>query len=136
MADRKYFPTEYLETHFITERPVAVWPDKFAIVTAQATTGQQWPKDANKAADQYLTEEIKNSGRWHLRITGYAPSTGYSEPGWAVEMFFQQACDLRHRYKQDTIYYGDRDIPLATYCEPHRRELVQIATCFRARLEA
>ena len=128
------FPISYFETWFRTQAPVTDWPQQFAIVTGYATTGEQWSDEANESADQSLTDEVKASGRWHHRVTGYSPITGHVEPGWAVEMPFLEACDLGHRYKQDAIYYIDGDILLATHCEPGRRELFQVGPSFRDRL--
>jgi len=39
------------------------------------------------------------------RITGYDPGTGHAEPGWAIEMGFEAACDLGLRFRQDAIFW-------------------------------
>jgi Protein of unknown function (DUF3293)/IrrE N-terminal-like domain len=129
------FPASYFETRFKAEPPVTDWPKQFAIVSAYATTGEQWPDHVNKAADERLTKDLQASARWCHRVIGYSPITGHSEPGWAVETSFPEACDLGHRYHQDAIYYIEDDILLASHCEPRHRQLFQIAPSFRDRLE-
>jgi hypothetical protein len=130
------FPLAYFETRFKLDAPVDHWPKQFAIITAYATTGQNWPEQVNKGADEKLAADIKASGNWYRRITGYSPFSGHSEPGWAVEMSFLDACNLGFRYLQDAIYYIDGDILLATHCQHNRRELFQVGPSFRQRLDA
>jgi Protein of unknown function (DUF3293) len=129
------FPPAYFETRFRTDEPINDWPERFTIVTGHATTGEQWTEEVSKAADEKLNAEIKASGRWHQRLTGYSLVTGHAEPGWAVEMSFPDACDLGHRYLQDAIYYIDGDILLTSHCDPQRRRLVQVGASFIERVD-
>ena len=39
------------------------------------------------------------------RITGYDPATGHAEPGWAIEIGFDEAVDLGLRFQQDAIFW-------------------------------
>jgi Protein of unknown function (DUF3293) len=115
----------YLETHFRQERSLVDWPEQFAIITAYATTGEVWTAEGNESADRALAGGLRASGRWHERITGYSPSTGHAEPGWAVEMDLQEACDLGLRYLQDAIYFVSGDELWVSLCaEPRERVLV------------
>jgi len=80
-------------------------PDEFAIITAYATTGENWSEERNRAADLEIEHELRVTGLWMRRLTGYDPATGHAEPGWAVEMGFEAACDLGRRFKQDAIFW-------------------------------
>jgi hypothetical protein len=122
----------YFETHFQQEGSDADWPPKFAIVTAYNTTGETWSPERNSAADTDLAAELAAMGIWRRRMTGYSPSTGHAEPGWAVELLLNDACDLGLRYKQDAIYYVTGDELWVTFCDD-RRQLVRVGR-FAARL--
>jgi hypothetical protein len=95
----------YPKTHFIAADGPHDWPEQFAIITAYATTGEVWTDQQNEAADQALEAELRATGRWMRRITGYSPppATPHREPGWAVAMDWQDACDLgvEVRFLQD-----------------------------------
>ena len=117
----------YFETHFQPEGSDADWPLQFAIVTAYNTTGETWSPERNSAADTDLAAELAAMGIWRRRITGYSPSTGHAEPGWAVELSLNDACDLGLRYKQDAIYYVTGDELWVTFCGD-RRQLVRVGS--------
>ena len=115
----------YFHTMFHVEQPVKAWPAQFAIITAYATTGQAWSSDANESADQRLSRELQSSGVWMVRITGFSPETGHAEPGWAVSMNFESACDLGHRYLQDALYVVRNGVLYVSFCDD-RRQLVHV----------
>ena len=122
----------YLKTQFRTQESVELWPQEFVIVTAYATTGTQWPPEQNEAADRRLESELRGRGGWLVRLTGFSPSTGHAEPGWAFEMPFEEACDLGLRYLQDAIYHVTGDELSVSFCDD-RRKLVPVDS-FRERL--
>jgi hypothetical protein len=122
----------YFETHFIAADGPHDWPEQFAIITAYATTGDVWTDQQNEAADQALEGELRNTGRWVQRLTGYSPTSGHAEPGWAVKMPWDEACDVGLRFKQDAIYTVNGDELSVTLCD-HRRGLVPVGG-FRARV--
>lgn len=124
-------PEWYFETQFRLEAPVTNWPDEFVILSAYTTTGEHWPEEMILEADQRLERELKQRGGWFVRITGYSPHDGHAEPGWALVMPFDEACDLGLRYKQDAIYCVKGDALSVTYCDA-RRALVPVGE-FRAR---
>lgn len=95
----------YFNVRFRGPWPNGSRPDEFAILTAYATTGETWPEERNQAADLELENELRDTGSWMRRITGYDPATGHAEPGWAVEMGFEAACDLGLRFQQDAIFW-------------------------------
>ena len=117
----------YFETHFQQEGSNTDWRSEFAIVTAYNTTGEIWSSERNSAADRDLTAELAAMGVWRRRITGYSPSTGHAEPGWAVELSLDAACDLGLRYKQDAIYYVTGDQLWVSFCDD-RRQLVRVGS--------
>ncbi len=124
----------YFETHFTAADGPLDWPEQFAVITAYATTGEVWTDQQNEAADQALEAELRATGRWMRRITGYSPppATPHREPGWAVAMDWQEACDLGARFLQDAIYVVHGDALAVTLCD-HHRELLPVGT-FQQRL--
>jgi hypothetical protein len=122
----------YFETRFIRLEVREVWPAEFAIITAYATTGEIWPELKNRAGDQQLEDELRRQHRWLRRLTGFSPSTGHAEPGWAVDVGYQTACDIGQCYKQDAIYYVIQDTLYVSFCD-QRRTLLAVGG-FRARL--
>ena len=115
----------YFETRFISRDGVDGWPAQFVIITAYATTGETWTDEQNEAADQALEAELRVSGRWLRRVTGYSPTTQHSEPGWAVDLDWEKACDVGMRFLQDAIYVISGDALAVTYCDG-RRALVPV----------
>ena len=112
----------YLETRFISREGLDGWPEQFVIITAFATTGETWTDGQNEAADQSLEAELRGTGRWMRRVAGYSPTTQHREPGWAVAMDWEEACDVGMRFLQDAIYVINGDALAVTYCDA-RREL-------------
>ncbi|MDA7522705.1 DUF3293 domain-containing protein, partial [Akkermansiaceae bacterium] len=129
VSDKIELPKEiypaYAETHFHIEENCVDWPQEFAIITAYATTGEQWSQSENEDADQTLHDELSESAHAPRRITGYAPSTLHAEPGWVVPLPFEEACDLGQKYRQDAIYYVKKDKLFVSRCDGSR-ELVEI----------
>jgi hypothetical protein len=58
----------------------------------------------NIAADQSLEAELRSLDVWRLRITGYSPDSGHSEPGWAVELPIEEGRKIGRRFEQDAIF--------------------------------
>lgn len=107
----------YFETLFAVAAPPSDWPAAFAIITAYATTGEEWNEEENRAADARLEMVLRERGVWMQRITGYSPRTGHAEPGWAVAVSFDSACDLGRQFRQDAIYYVEGDALFVSYCD-------------------
>ena len=124
----------YFETHFRTHGHDAEWPPEFVIISAYATTGEQWPVERNVAADQELEAQLRKQSTWLRRVTGYSPITGHAEPSWAAVLPFDVACDLGARFHQDAIYHVADDVLSVSYCDG-RRQLVRVGR-FRERLSA
>jgi hypothetical protein len=115
----------YRETHFRLAEHADEWPREFAIITAYATTGEKWSDAENEAADRALHAELRQHSQLVRRITGYSPSTGHAEPGWAVALPFDIACEIGLRYRQDAIYFVSRDVLSVSflsvsYCDARR----------------
>lgn len=123
---------EYFETHFRVGDRNAEWPREFVIVSAYATTGEQWTQEENETADRRLESSLRSRGCWLRRITGYSPRTGHAEPSWASVMSFNAACDLGSEFRQDAIYHVCDDLLSVSFCD-ERRQLVEVGR-FRERL--
>lgn len=124
---------EYFRVRFKIENAVSEWPENFAIITAFATTGETWGELQNAEADRELTDVLRKCGGWFHRITGYSPDTGHAEPGWAVSLDFESACEIGLKFKQDAIYYVRNDCLFVTFCDD-RREPVPVGL-FTERLD-
>lgn len=118
-------PEAYRETHFRLAGHSDEWPQEFAIITGYATTGEKWSDAENEAADRALHAELCKHSQLVRRITGYSPSTGHAEPGWAVDLPFDIACEIGLRYRQDAIYFVSQDVLSISYCDA-RRGLTEI----------
>lgn len=116
----------YFQTHFRTEEPVEEWPGEFAIITAYATTGEDWTVQRNEREDARLQDEFKRRKIWHRRITGYHPDSGHAEPGWAAELSLRDACRLGAEFLQDAIYFVMNGLLAVSECKDGRRELVPV----------
>jgi type I restriction system adenine methylase HsdM len=114
---------EYAETHFQPLEPWEDCPDEFAIITAYATTGEKWTAAQNEAADRKLEARLRKLSLWVRRITGYSPATGHAEPGWAVPLSFDAACDIGDEFKQDAIYLVSKDTLAVSHCDSRRKRI-------------
>lgn len=118
--------TIYFETHFRTEEPIENWPAEFTIITAYATTGENWPTDRNELADSRLQSELIRRNVWHRRITGFNPDSGHAEPGWAAALTFEDACQLGEDFLQDAIYFVSNGLLAVSKCKEESRRLVSV----------
>ena len=122
----------YFATHFRCPELPHSWPEEFAVITAYATTGESWTAEENEAADRLLAETLRDMGLQPVRITGYSPKTSHAEPGWAVELPLEAACDLGIRFRQDAIYWISGNQLSVTFCDD-RQGLVPVGA-FRERV--
>ena len=125
-------PVAYFETRFSRESVWDDWPSEFAILTAWATTGELWTDERNQRADKALETELLRHSDWVRRLTGYSQVTGHAEPGWAVQLDFETACDIGQKYLQDAMYFVSADTLSVSFCDI-RRLRVPIGP-FRCRL--
>jgi len=94
----------YACTVFVIENEPAAWPDTFAIVTARVTADEAWTPEENAAAHIVLGAEVGRCGAWSLPMVGRSPDGKHVEPGWAVALTKEEACQLGRAYRQDAIY--------------------------------
>ncbi|MBJ02808.1 MAG: hypothetical protein CMK00_08065 [Planctomycetes bacterium] len=120
MPPAPQFHPAYFTVRFRCPGPPPTWPDEFAIISAQATTGESWTAAENRAADQALAARLNNLAVWHARITGYSPTTDHAEPSWACELGLESACDLGAAFSQDAVYLVRADALQVVSCGPHR----------------
>ena len=113
----------YFDTLFRFEGVEPEWPQEFAIITAFAPTGTIWSDERNEAADAALLTELKARQTWVSRLTGFAPSNDHAEPGWAVLLPFEVACDIGHTFQQDAIYYVLQDSLFVSHCDQRRKQI-------------
>ena len=125
----------YLETRFkrdLENDPYfdmfEILPDQFAIITAHATTGEEWEYVKNYEADKQLKAYLQSRFSCVKRITGYSPLSGHSEPGWLVNCSFDEGCDIGLSFKQDAIYWGENGSLFVSYCGPQRSKVWVLET--------
>lgn len=104
------FHPAYFATRFRCPSAHPAWPDRFAIISACATTGEHWDAAREAAADAALHAALVARGLWVARITGYSPETGHAEPSWAAAMPLADAVALGADFAQDAIYWVDGDV--------------------------
>lgn len=124
----------YFETRFRLPGAEPAWPAEFVIVSAYATTGQQWTDAENQAADRRLEAELASRGGWHCRVTGFSPATGHAEPSFAADISLSEARQLGARFHQDAIYHVAGDRLSVVHCQGPA-ELVAVGP-FRERVHA
>ncbi len=124
----------YFQTRFKTEHPFASWPAHFVIITAFATTGEQWTDAENAAADHELERVLRARSLDIRRVVGYSPTTGHEEQGWSCELALNDACAIGRDFRQDALYVVTNGLLSVTYCDA-RRALVPVAQ-FLDRLDA
>jgi hypothetical protein len=115
------------------EPPPPSWPASFVIVTAYATTGEQWSDEQNERADETLRRRLGELGVWIARITGFDPATGHAEPGWAVEIDLATGVGLGREYRQDAIFHVEGDRLAVVSCVEQR---VAAVGSFRERVSS
>jgi hypothetical protein len=125
----------YLETRFkrdLENDPkfdmFEIFPDQFVIITAYATTGEEWSDMCNDQEDERLKEYLQSRFSCVKRITGYSPTTRHSEPGWLVNCSFDEGCDIGLMFKQDAIYWGENGSLFVSYCGPQRSKVWVLET--------
>jgi hypothetical protein len=123
----------YFGVQFRAPAPAREWPERFAILSGYATTGEVWTPERNEAADRALGVELAERGGWVCRITGFFPETGHAEPGWAAELSLEEGCEWGLRYLQDAIYYVEGELLWVSHCD-HRRARVPVGA-FRERVQ-
>lgn len=114
---------EYFKVRFrADDADDAEWPEEFAIITAYATTGEVWTDEENSSADRELREYLSSLSSFVHRLTGYSLTTGHAEPGWAVSISFEDACDIGIEFKQDAIYFVKSGKLFVSYCDSRRQK--------------
>jgi hypothetical protein len=118
----------YFKTCFSSTAPEINWPESFAIITAFQTTGEQWLEAQNQEADARLLAVIHETGRWHTRLTGFSPDTGHAEPGWAIEISFDEACLIGEKFLQDAIFFVECDTLFVSHCMAEHRMKIYVGS--------
>ena len=123
----------YYETRFRVKHPKPDWPIEFVILSAYATTGESWTTHQNEAADSKLKDTVLTRSSWSIRVIGYSPVSGHTEPSWATDIHLNEACDIGRQFHQDAIYHVKHDELSLAYCE-EEPDLVHVGD-FRARID-
>lgn len=114
------FHPDYFSTEFRCSLQ-GILPENFVIITAYATTGESWTESQNKIADEALKDLLVSQGFNPIRITGYSPKSTHAEPGWAVALDWQTACDIGLKFKQDAIFVVEQQQLYLSKCDKNRQ---------------
>lgn len=126
------FHPAYFTTRFRVEPLPPTWPASFVIVTAYATTGEQWSDKENERADAALRRRLGELGVWIAPITGFDPATGHAEPGWAVAVDLEIGRSLGREFRQNAIFHVDGDRLAVVSCA---EQDVAAVGAFRERID-
>ena len=133
LDERNAISQEYFETRFRVDGPAPVWPEKFVIISACATTGESWTQEETAVADRNLARVLQAGSDWLTRVVGFSPITGHAEPSWAVNVPVEEACAIGLLFRQDAIYQVNHDDLFVLLCKaPSVRARVG---AFRQRVE-
>ena len=124
MSPAPAFHPAYFTVRFRCSEPHPAWPAEFAIISAQATTGESWSPEQNQAADRALAAHLSKLRPRHTRITGYSPTTLHAEASWAVELSVSRASDLGAKFRQDAIYIVRAGELVVVSCDDNREQQV------------
>lgn len=98
------FHPAYARTLFRSDAGPEEWPERFVILSAFATTGEQWPEERNEAADRALEATLRERSAWVVRVVGFSPDTDHAEPSWAAVVDRAEALRLGREFLQDALY--------------------------------
>ena len=127
-------PDVYFQTRFRSSTPVLQWPKAFAIVTAWPTTGEIWSEEEIQIQAKHLQEVLEQRETWRVELTGYSPEDGHAEPGWAVELKFDEACTLGLCFRQHALYWVVEDQLFVSLCDSGRQPA--LVGSFRDKLDS
>lgn len=63
----------------------------------------------NQSADLQLENDLRHRGLRYWRVTGGSPDFNHAEPGYAVELPLSEALDLGRKYRQEAVFWIERD---------------------------
>jgi SAM-dependent methyltransferase len=95
--------SDYYKTKFDIHDFQGNWPQAFAIITAFQTTGETWSAEKNESQNTILHQWLTEKQVWTQQLTGFLSQ--HSEPGWAVELPFEEACRIGDTFQQDAIFW-------------------------------
>ena len=121
MLCKNGMPDIYFQTRFRSSAKVLQWPKAFAIITAWPTTGEVWSEEEIQIQAKRLQEVLEQRNVWRVELTGYSPADGHAEPGWAVELNFDEACTLGLCFRQHAIYWIVADQLFVSLCDSERK---------------
>ncbi|MCE2814509.1 MAG: DUF3293 domain-containing protein [Planctomycetaceae bacterium] len=120
------FHPAYFETRFYIERPQRELLDPAIILSAFATTGEKWPMETNRLADESLRGILEDlPHRELIRLIGYSPRDGHCEPSWHIDCDLSTGCRIGREFYQDALYVIEQGELYVVLCKaPEHRARV------------
>ena len=114
----------YYDTHFKLNGDIKELPASYSIITAFATTGEEWDEDDNEKADLRLKLHLENAKVDKWRMTGYSPDCKHKEKSWATTLSPDEACVVGKEFLQHAIYFVDEGILSVMLCDNGEQDTV------------
>lgn len=106
----KVFHPAYFLTRFYVSLEELEFPGQGVILSACATTGEIWPADRSRLADQKLESCLRGySPGFLIRLIGYSPADNHFEASWLVDLDLLTGCRIGEQFLQDALYFLDHD---------------------------
>ncbi len=121
-ADREGLNPFFATTVFQGVSPADGWPAAFAIITACDPDGKKTDPAVNRSADLQLESELRLRGCRYWRVTGGSPDFAHAEPGYAAELPLSEALVLGRKYRQEAIFWIERDKLIIVACGSELRQ--------------
>ena len=121
-ADREGLNPLYATAVFQGVAPADGWPAAFVIITACDPDGKKTDPTVNQSADFQLESELRIKGCRYWRVTGGSPDFAHAESGYAAELPLSEALELGRKYRQEAIFWIERDELIIVGCGSELRQ--------------
>ena len=122
MSPTKLNPA-YLKARFRADLAPEGITQSFCIVTAYCPFDEQVTDEENKTFNQALKTELENADPVHFPVTGYAPDSDHTEPGYGIICDRAIAIRLGQQFRQNAIFSVYDDTVYLINCRPPHKDI-------------
>lgn len=115
-------PGHYFKTSFSSQNNITHWPIHFAILGIPVSS-HDFNNEENSVAES-LPDYLNNNYRWVRKLSGYNTLSQDIAQYFAVNVGWNEACDLAHSLGLEAIYYVSDNTLSVTYADERRKPLV------------